>query len=727
MPARSLQSLLQDLKRQGLDVIFSSELVSPDTTERQPRPELPPLERARMALAEHGLLLQLIGGNKYVVSALPIVTPEVRELEPMTEISVYASRYAIRGDLSQPQRLSGTDIEAIPGSHDDAIHAVRALPGVVSNASGRPYIRGSLSEDVLVRYDGITLLDPFHLKNFQSLISAIDPEVVDSIEVFSGGFPVQYGRRSGGVIDIAAPSPLGAGYENRASVSLMSGGVSSIGKSESMPMEWIGSLRRSTIDLIEPVHDDFGRPQFSDSLGRLRWFTENGAWTMGWLLLDDRLRLGVEEQDETARARYRDEYVWLTRQHRFSDLLESRSSIVITSADRSRRGQLSRPGIASGELTEIRVFDGVELTSDFTWRQGTRSSFLFGGAFGHTRAGHHYLRISQFSPEVAAAFGRDESERFEYLSQPEVLNLSLYASNRRRWSDLEAEVGVRVDAQRYEDYGNHTQVSPRVNLRYDLARNWRVYASAGRFTQPQHVEEWRAEEAQQRPDAAQVSMHSVLGMEFELTGGAQLGAEAYAKRWTTAAPYFDNALDNFSLLPDLAPDRVRIAPRAAEASGLEIRARLPLGGGFTSWGTLAWSRVADDFGGEADVYRSWDQPLSLTAGLSWRRSRWMFSALGAWHRGWPRTPVDFAPVRTSSRNTSRWGDFYSLDLRGSWTREVSRGEFSVVLDVTNSTNSRNECCLLLDAAPDSSIGGTVDHWLPFLFNLGFTYRWQSPQ
>ena len=117
------------------------------------------------------------------------------------------------------------------------------------------------------------------------------------------------------------------------------------------------------------------------------------------------------------------------------------------------------------------------------------------------------MRISQFSPEVAAAFGRDESERFEYLSQPEVLNLSLYASNRRRWSDFEAEVGVRVDAQRYEDYGNHTQVSPRVNLRYDLARNWRVYASAGRFTQPQHVEEWRAEEAQQRPDAAQVSMH----------------------------------------------------------------------------------------------------------------------------------------------------------------------------------------------------------------------------
>ena len=54
------------------------------------------------------------------------------------------------------------------------------------------------------------LLDPFHLKNFQSLISAIDPAAIESIEVFSGGFPVQYGQRSGGVIDITAPT-IGAG------------------------------------------------------------------------------------------------------------------------------------------------------------------------------------------------------------------------------------------------------------------------------------------------------------------------------------------------------------------------------------------------------------------------------------------------------------------------------------------------------------------------------------
>ena len=133
-------------------------------------------------------------------------TPAVQSEEPLEEISVYASRYAIDGGLAEPREVSPTDIERVPGSHDDALRALHSLPGIATNASARPYIRGSLSEDVLVRYDGIGLLDPFHLKNFQSLISAIDPAGIERIEVFSGGFPVRYGTRSGGVIDITAPN-----------------------------------------------------------------------------------------------------------------------------------------------------------------------------------------------------------------------------------------------------------------------------------------------------------------------------------------------------------------------------------------------------------------------------------------------------------------------------------------------------------------------------------------
>src|SRR5688572_4183612 len=267
-----------------------------------------PLQQARQALAANGLELRALGANAFVVIRQRVAgaVPELPE-PPMEEISVYASRYAIEGGLAEPHEVSPTDIERVPGSHDDSLRSLQSLPGVVSAGSARPYIRGSLSEDVLVRYDGIPLLDPFHLKNFQSLISAIDPAGIERIEVFSGGFPVRFGTRSGGVIDVTAPR-YESGHEYRASASLISAGVSSIGKAERGPLEWLGAVRRSTPDMLDPVIEGFGRPEFSDSLGRLRWSTENGAWTAGWLLLDDRLELGSPDDEEIALARYRDEY-----------------------------------------------------------------------------------------------------------------------------------------------------------------------------------------------------------------------------------------------------------------------------------------------------------------------------------------------------------------------------------------------------------------------------------
>jgi outer membrane receptor protein involved in Fe transport len=722
-PEQTLESLLQELRRGGVDVIYSSELVGAGLLAPAPRADSTPMQRANEALAAHGLALRSVGTNTYVVvradrPALPVPVAE----DPMDEVSVYASRYAIDGGLAEPRELSPTDIERVPGSHDDALRALHSLPGLASNASGRPYIRGSLSEDVLVRYDGIPLLDPFHLKNFQSLISAIDPAGIERIEVFSGGFPVQYGTRSGGVIDITAPT-YASGHEYRASASLISAGVSTIGKSDRWPLEWLGAIRHSTLDMIDPVEDGLGKPEFSDTLGRVRWVTDNGAWTAGWLLLDDRLELGAVDDEERALARYRDEYVWLARDHRFGDALRTRASLVITSAERGREGTLIRPGVASGTLDETRNFDGLDFANDWTYERDETDSYTFGAGLAATRAAYRYSRHSEFAPQIAATFGRGLAEDLQLVVNPEVLTYSMYAANRRKWANFEAELGLRLDGQHYEGEGegNHTQISPRLNLRYDFAKQWRLYGSIGRFSQAQHVEEWRVEEAQQSPDAAQVSIHSILGLEHDMASGMQLRLEAYSKRWTTVSAYFDNQLDPLALLPDLSPDRLRVRPSQSEASGVEFSVRMPISESLMGSGTLALSHVADDFRGRDNVLRSWDQPLAVNAGLAWKGSRASISALAGWHRGWPKTRLDLAPPLLGPRNEERWGDYYTLDLRGSWTWEFATGDLALVLDVTNATHRRNECCLVLEQQ-GSAIEGEVEHWLPVILNLGVTYR-----
>jgi len=708
-----------------VDVIYSSELVRPAMVATPARPGDTPMQHAVEALAAHGLALRAMGANTYVVVRAP--TPDtVISDEPLDEVSVYASRYAIAAGLAEPREVELIDIERVPGSHDDALRVLHSLPGIVSNASARPYIRGSLSEDVLVRYDGIPLLDPFHLKNFQSLISAIDPAGIERIEVFSGGFPVQYGTRSGGVIDVTAPS-YAQGHEFRASASLISAGVSSIGKAENLPIEWLGAIRHSVLDSIEQVEDALGKPEFSDTLGRLRYVTAKGAWTVGWLLLDDRLELGQEDDVEQATARYRDEYVWLARDHKFSDSLRTRASLVITSAERGREGTVLNPGVATGMLDETRSFNGLDFSNDWTLRRSDTSTYTFGLQLAATRADYKYMRHSEFSPEVAAAFSRGLVEDLDYRVRPEIVTYALYAANRRRWQHFEAELGVRLDAQHYMggDDSNHTQVSPRLNLRYDFADEWSLYGSIGRFTQAQHVEEWRVEEAQQTPDSAQVSIHSIVGLEYDTANGLRVGLEAYSKRWTTVVPYFDNQLDPLALLPDLTPDRIRLAPHESEASGLELSFHKPFSDSLTGWGTLSWARVADDFP-QGDVLRSWDQPLSVNAGLAWKGSNASVSALAGWHAGWPRTPVEFSPLQIDTRNSRRWGDFITLDLRGSWTWTYASGDLTAVVDLTNSTNRRNECCLRLEMDESAPVmTSEVDTWLPTIINIGFTYRWRS--
>lgn len=678
------------------------------------------------ALAANGLRLEPVAPQKYVVVRAPVTAPPVAPESdaPLQEISVYASRYSIEGrEVAAPRQLSSSDIDVIPGSHDDALRALKSLPGLASNASGRPYIRGSLEDDVLVRYDGITLLDPFHLKNYQSLISAIDPAAVERIEVFSGGFPVRYGTRSGGVIDITPPS-RSTGYENRVAASLISAGASSVGSSERWPLEWVVAVRRSTLDLLEPVEEGFGQPQFSDSLGHLRYRTEHGAWTAGWLVLDDRIELGKADDAETAKARYRDEYVWLARDHEFSTQLRTRATAVLTGSERHRDGTLDQPGVASGSLEHTTEFERVELSNLWTWDRRDAITDTFGAEFTVSDAEYEYLRTAEYSPAVAAAFGRPADNDLAFAVNPRVFTYALHAAERRRWKSFEAELGLRLDGEHYNLGGDHTQFSPRLNLRYDVSDRLRVYTSVGRFSQAQHVEEWRVEEAQQTADSAQVSIHTILGVTWEPTGRTRWGMEAYAKRWTSIAPYLDSQLDPLSLTPDLQPDRIRIAPRESEASGLELSAHHEFSDRLSAWGTLSWARVADDTA-EGDVLRSWDQSLALSAGASWQASRWNASVFGGWHRGWPRTPLTLDPLALGERNSARWGDFYSLDLRGSYVWPQKYGDFSLVLEVTNATNRANECCAVLETAPNGAFRSEVDHWLPSIVNLGFSYRWRS--
>jgi hypothetical protein len=736
----SIADVLAGLRRSGIDVLYSSDLVTPQMLLTAPLRAEGALARAREALARYGLILQSMGSGRYLVTrAPPAVPPPLPsgvspERSPaLEEISVYASQYTLGGgSTGEPKSLSSTDIERVPGRDEKVLRAARLLPGMASNGSSRAYIRGSPLDDVLLEFDGVALADPFHMKDFQSLISAFDTAAVDRIDIYSGGFPVRYGTRSGAVIDIT-PRSLSSGYENSIGVSLRAYDMSSVGHAEQWPLDWLATVRNSAPHVfLKPANGRIGAPQFTESVGRLRWHCAAGsAWTLGWLLLDDRTALSTNPPEETATARYRDEYVWVAYDSSFGERLHSRTVLAVTQAGRTRDGSLLVGGVVTGRVDDNRSFSRAELRSDWSFKPSPQLAINYGIEATDSRAQLQYDRAERFQDVIVTGFDRSADNSLRARATPEVSTYAASGAARRRWDSFEAELGVRLDGQHYADFTVRQQWSPRLNVRYDLGRQWHLYGSWGRFTQAQRAEEWRIEEAQVAPDVPELAIHTILGVVYEHSARARFGLEVYRKRWTNVSPYYDNTLEKLSLVPDLTPDRVRVAPNNSESAGVELSAHRAFSNSLEGWANYVWSHVADDFA-NGSVLRSWDQPHALTSGLTWIDGRGSAEAVVGWHRGWPRTPFTFLPatafappsVTLGTRNSSRWGNYFTVDLRSSWSVPMARSDFSTWVELSNSTGRRNQCCLRF-MAPQAAAEAAImesNSWFPRTFNIGLSWR-----
>jgi hypothetical protein len=730
----AVADLLRALGTTGVDVLYSSDLVPPNLMGPATLQGADPMSRAVEALAAHHLLLKNVGQRRYVVTRAPPTAqsdPDVPSAPiAIDEVSVFASRYAfINTAVGEPVLLSHSDLEQVPGAQEDVMRAIRAVPGLATNLSARPYIRGAFLNDVLVQYDGIPLIDPYHFKNFQSLISVFDPVAVDRVDVYTGGFPVKYGTRSAAVIDLA-PRSVESGYENRVSASLLSYSLSTVGRADRWPLEWLATVRHSARNIVlKPVNGDIGQPSYVDALGRLRWQSSPAsAWTLGWLVLDDRVQLGTAQSTEQANVHDRDLSAWIASDWALTGALHSRTTLSTTDGKRSRSGTLGSDGVANGRLDVRRNFSNVDLRTDWTYMQSSLMSWNFGAEAGRQSADLSFDRQELFADSIAQSFARPADATLTVRQMPRSSTLDFYASGRRHWQEFEAEVGARLDRQDYRGFGARAQVSPRVNLRFDPTSDWHVYGSWGQFTQAQRIEDWRSEDNQSTPDPATRAVQLIAGVAHESSAAMHWRVEVYRNHWSSVSPYFDNALNGLSLVPELGPDRLRIAPTDAETAGVELSARRSFGHGFEVSGAYALSRTTDDLYGRS-VLRSWDQTHAANIDLAWQHAHTSASILVGWHSGWPRTPVSFAQATPSApvyltvgaRNSARWGNYFTADVRLAQTVRLAYGELSLWVDATNVTDRLNECCSAIGPR-DQSPPLTSTSWLARIVNVGFTWR-----
>jgi hypothetical protein len=148
-----------------------------------------------------------------------------------------------------PTILGSSELESQPDIGEDPIRAVARLPGVAGqDFSSRVYMRGGTADETLVRFDDLRLYNPYHLKDFFSVFSTIDPGSSATSESIPAAFRVAFGDRSSGVVDIAPRLP-GPKFQGQAVASLLTAGVALDGSFDDGAGDWAVAARRGNMDL----------------------------------------------------------------------------------------------------------------------------------------------------------------------------------------------------------------------------------------------------------------------------------------------------------------------------------------------------------------------------------------------------------------------------------------------------------------------------------------------
>ena len=88
------------------------------------------------------------------------------------------------------------------GGEADIAQYLQLIPGIIStgDAGGQLVIRGATSSQTEFLLDGIPIYNSFHSIG---LFSVFETDVIKNVDVYTGGFPAQYGTRTGAVIDVS--------------------------------------------------------------------------------------------------------------------------------------------------------------------------------------------------------------------------------------------------------------------------------------------------------------------------------------------------------------------------------------------------------------------------------------------------------------------------------------------------------------------------------------------
>lgn len=654
------------------------------------------------------------------------------ERDELEVITVSSSRYEVWSDgTNRPWFIDQRAMQQLPNLADDPLRAVQRLPGSAGGGvSARTHFRGGEQREAGIVLNGYRLFDPFHMRDFQSIFSTVDPRAIEGVSVYTGGFPAEHGDQSSAIVVMDSLDPA-SDARNEFGLSVFNTSFLTKGHFAARRGNWLVSARRGNLDLI--VRPEEGTPSYYDVFGELGYeLTPATRLSGNFLLADDGIEiiLANDESDlERATSDTSNAQLWLRLQTEWTGALSSSTVLSYNTFSNVRLGDVYDPEKVTATVDDRRDVRRIGIRQDWRWIQSDRQLLSWGFDFAHADADYRYFSDVSFSGLATLYPDQPEDVVRDLSASPVGGAYALYVSDKWRLGDRTfVEAGLRWDVQGYTDLPAGPQISPRLSL-FHAARDGTEYRlSWGRYYQAHGIQELQIEDGVTEFSRAQLADHWIGGLRRPLGDGYAVRVEFFHKDMRHLRPRFENLFDPLVLLPEIEPDRIRIAPASARARGVEVAVDFDADGPLAWWASYTLSEVTDEVDGE-DVLRAWDQRHSVQAGLTYTSQAWDFGVAGRWHSGWPTTELllqEDGGVAPGPRNALRFASYASLDARLSRRFAIGDTTLTAFLELSNATDRRNPCCVDYDLDVDDEgnamLVRQVENWPPLLPAVGILWE-----
>lgn len=640
-----------------------------------------------------------------LVGARPATAQTPARTQPTTTTATTTEDTTLDGEavvrVRRPPRevtrrtLEPREIERVPGTGGDALRAVQNLPGIARPPflTGLVIVRGAAPQDTGIFLDGSDIPLAYH---FGGLSSVVPSDILERIDFYPGNFSARYGRVQAGVIDVGIRAPRTDGLHGAIAASVIDAGFRLEGPI-TRTLSFLVAGRRSYLDAVlggllsGAGLNAIALPVYYDYQAALEWRpTPRDRLRIMGFGADDRfafLFTRPQDVDPTLNGQVGTHTLFHRFQILYSHDFSTRTNLRALFATGYDDNAIHFARVADLDIDRVPLNGRVEVSHGLSRTARVNVGLdLFAGPVGVTFRGPRPP-----GDGAGVVTSTEDLEQVATQSTPFIVRPAL-------WADLELQPtralrvipALRMDY--FADLGRVT-LSPRVAVRFEVARGSTLKGGVGMFTQaPQFQESLDAPNRASaqgflvgNPNLApQRAMHLSLGFEREFSPALSLSIEGFARLadqlvvargvQASAVPYTNSGF--------------------GRAYGVEVLLRHRPVGRLMAWVayTLSRSERRDHPGERFDV-TDFDQTHIFTAVLGYRLGRgWEVGGRFRYVSGIPDAPPtgvfynadtqSYVPVYPAT-STDRVPAFHQLDVRIDKTFTFARWRLGVFLDVQN--------------------------------------------